>query len=54
MAENKTRPTDASVERYLAAIEDDARRTDCEALVGSLLIRAAIPPDRLRVNSDLL
>ena len=32
MAEPKTRPTDASVAGYLAAIEDDARRTDCEAI----------------------
>jgi hypothetical protein len=32
MAENKTRPTAASVENYLAAIEDDTRRKDCEAL----------------------
>ncbi|MGL4576738.1 MAG: DUF1801 domain-containing protein [Burkholderiaceae bacterium] len=33
MAENKTKPTAAGVEDYLAAIEDDARRADCEALV---------------------
>lgn len=33
MAENKTRRTDASVEQYLAAIEDEARRKDCAALV---------------------
>jgi Domain of unknown function (DU1801) len=33
MAENKTQPTAARVENYLAAIEDDARRADCEALV---------------------
>ena len=32
MAEPKTRPTDASVAGYLTAIEDDARRTDCEAI----------------------
>lgn len=32
MAENKTRPTEASVADYLATIEDDARRKDCEAL----------------------
>ena len=32
MAEPKTRPTDASVAGYLAAIEDDARRADCEAI----------------------
>ncbi|WP_273455699.1 DUF1801 domain-containing protein [Nevskia ramosa] len=33
MAENKTRLTDASVEQYLAAIEDGARRKDCAALI---------------------
>ena len=32
MAENKTKATDASVEGYLSAIEDEARRGDCEAL----------------------
>jgi hypothetical protein len=32
MAENKTKATDASVASYLAAIEDEARRRDCEAL----------------------
>jgi hypothetical protein len=32
MAENKTKPTAASVERYLAAIADEARRADCESL----------------------
>ena len=32
-AENKTKPTDASVESYLAAIENEARRTDCETLL---------------------
>ncbi len=33
MAENKTQLTDASVEHYLAAIEDEARRKDCATLV---------------------
>lgn len=33
MAENKTQLTDASVEQYLAAIEDEARRNDCTTLV---------------------
>lgn len=33
MAENKTQLTDASVEQYLAAIEDETRRKDCAALV---------------------
>lgn len=31
--EAKTKPTEASVESYLAAITDDARRADCEELV---------------------
>jgi len=30
---NKTQPTDASVAQYLAAIESEERRQDCEALV---------------------
>ncbi len=33
MPGNKTKPTDASVEAYLAAIEDEARRKDCSKLV---------------------
>jgi hypothetical protein len=32
MAENKTKATDASVESHLAAIKNEARRGDCEAL----------------------
>jgi hypothetical protein len=32
MAENKTKATKASVESYLSAIEDEARRKDCQAL----------------------
>jgi len=32
MAENKTKATGASVEAYLAGIEDESRRKDCEAL----------------------
>ena len=32
MAENKTTQTTASADAYLAAIEDPARRADCEAL----------------------
>ena len=32
MAENKTKATGASVEAYLAAIPDESRRKDCEAL----------------------
>ena len=34
MAENKTKATDASVGDYFAAIDDEARRKDCEALAG--------------------
>jgi Domain of unknown function (DU1801) len=33
MKENKTKQTEASVDDYLAAIADDARRADCAALV---------------------
>jgi uncharacterized protein DUF1801 len=33
MAENKTKANDASVAQYLAAIDDDVRRRDCQALV---------------------
>ena len=32
MVENKTKATEASVESYFSAIEDEARRKDCEAL----------------------
>src|SRR5262245_4421369 len=32
MAENKTKPTEASVEAYFAAIDDQTRRQDCQAL----------------------
>ena len=32
MAENKTKPTGASVAGYLGAIEDDTRRKDCKTL----------------------
>jgi hypothetical protein len=32
MAQNKTLATEASVESYLSAIEDEARRKDCEDL----------------------
>ncbi len=33
MGENKTKPTDASVAGFIARIEGDERRADCEALV---------------------
>ena len=32
MSENKTKPTQASVANYFAAINDDTRREDCETL----------------------
>ena len=32
MAENKTKPTKASVATYLATIEDEGRRKDCDAV----------------------
>lgn len=44
MAENKTKATDASVQNYLAAIEDDARRKDCEALTKLMSKAAKLPP----------
>ena len=46
MAENKTKPTDASVEDYLAAIEDETRRSDCAALV-RLMSRITKQPPRM-------
>ena len=39
MADNKTKATNASVQNYLAAIDDHARRKDCEALT-KLLTKA--------------
>ena len=39
MKGNKTKATEASVESYLSAIEDEARRKDCEALA-RLMTRA--------------
>ena len=33
MAESKTKPTDASVPKYLVEIGDELRRKDCETLV---------------------
>ncbi len=46
MAENKTKATDASVEGYLAAIDDEARRKDCAALA-ELMARATKQPPRM-------
>jgi len=36
MAELKTRPTRASVAKFLAAVEDDEKREDCEVLLGMM------------------
>ena len=36
MSENKTQPTDASVAGFIAAIEVEERRRDCEALVAMM------------------
>lgn len=33
MSEPKTRPTGASVEEFISAVEDDRRQADCRALV---------------------
>jgi len=43
MADNKTRPTGASVDAFLGAVPDAARRADCERLVG-LMARATGEP----------
>ena len=40
MPENKTKPTDTSVAQFLAAIPDEQRRQDCQALV-ELMSKAA-------------
>ena len=46
MAENKTKATEASVESYLSAIEDEARRRDCEALA-KLMTKATKQPPKM-------
>jgi hypothetical protein len=46
VAGNKTKATDASVADYLAAIDDDGRRTDCEALA-DLMAKATRQPARM-------
>jgi hypothetical protein len=43
MAEIKTKATEASVDSYLSAIENEARRNDCQALA-RLMTRAAKYP----------
>ena len=44
VAENKTRPTAASVEAYLAAIMDDQRRSDCAAIAALMTRITEAPP----------
>ena len=44
MAEAKTKATTASVKAYLDAIEDDARRKDCKALVAMMKRVTGCPP----------
>jgi hypothetical protein len=44
MAENKTKETDASVDSYLAAINDEERRKDCEALAKLMAKATKCPP----------
>jgi hypothetical protein len=46
VAANKTKATDASVEGYLAAIGDEARRKDCQALA-DLMAKATKQPPRM-------
>lgn len=46
MAENKTKETDASVDRYLAAIPDEKWRKDCQALA-RLMARATKQPPKM-------
>ena len=44
MAENKTQPTDASVEAFLAAIPDPTRREDCRRVASMMQAAAGAPP----------
>lgn len=44
MAENKTRPTGASVDDHIAAIADEGRRDDCRALVALFTRVTGQPP----------
>jgi hypothetical protein len=46
MAELKTHPSDASVEAFLAAVADPARREDCRTLL-ELMSRATGEPARM-------
>ncbi len=44
IAENKTKVTEASVESYLSAIEDEARHKDCETLAKLMTKATKYPP----------
>ena len=44
MAENKTKQTEASVESYLAAIEDETRQADCRVLARMMTAATKSPP----------
>ncbi len=46
MAENKTRQTAASVRKYIAAIDDETRRSDCERLI-EMMSRATRQPPKM-------
>jgi len=46
MTENKTKVTEMSVKSYFSAIEDEARRKDCEALT-KLMTRATIQQPKM-------
>ena len=44
MAENKTKPTSASADDYIAAIADENRRSDCQALIALMAKATKQPP----------
>ena len=44
MAENKTQPTDASVEDFIAAVADLARREDCRRVAAMMQAASGAPP----------
>ena len=46
MAENKTKPTEASVEEYIAARGSEQQRADCQELI-ALLKKATKQPPRM-------
>ena len=46
--------SEAEVHAGWAAVKGPRTWRDCEALVGSFLIRSAIPPEKIRVNTELL